>query len=239
LSLDSKQVDFAVMAIENALAGSILPNYSLMEKYQVKIMGEVFLKIEMCLLSLPEDNLDDIRMVQSHPMAILQCQEFLNQHPQMRVVEHADTAESAKEIKEKSLRAVASIASKLAAQEYGLRILRSNIEDHGLNFTRFLMLCRQEDYAPPLHANKATLRFEAPHKPGSLSRILNIIQSYQVNLTKIQSTPVIGRPYFYGFHLDLEWENQKNYQLMLQELRTKTDNLIHFGEYVAGKRPAL
>ncbi|MDH4468049.1 MAG: prephenate dehydratase [Bacteriovoracaceae bacterium] len=239
LALDSKNVDFAVMAIENALAGSILPNYALMEKYRVKIVGEVYLKIEMCLMSLPEDNFDDIKVVQSHPMAIIQCQEFLNQYPHLKIVEHADTAESAKEIQEKKMRGVASIASRLAAQEYDLRILNEGIETNSLNFTRFLILSREEDYVANIHANKSTLRFEAEHKPGSLARVLNIIQSYQVNLTKIQSTPVIGRPYFYGFHVDLEWEYKKNYHLMLQELKEKTQNLIHFGDYIAGKRVKL
>jgi len=237
LELSNGNVDFAVMAIENAIAGSILPNYSLMEKYSVKILGEIYLKIEMCLLSLPEDNFEDIKIIQSHPMAIIQCQDFLNQYPHIKILEHADTAESAKEIRENFMRGVASIANRLAAKEFKLKLLRENIETNSLNFTRFLILCRDADYKNNDLATKATIRFEAEDKPGSLSKILQLIFSHKINMTKIQSIPVLGRPYYYGFHIDLEWDNIKNYRLLMEELKVKAKNIIHFGEYFAAVKP--
>ena len=238
-TLQDKKVDFAIMAIENALAGSIIPNYALMEKFQFKIIGEVYLKIEMCLLALPGEKLEDIRIVQSHPMALLQCSEFLNTLQNIQLVEHADTAESALEIKSKNLTHHAAIASALAARTYGLEILRSNIETHRSNFTRFLVLCRESDYIRPVMANKSSLRFEAEHLPGSLARILNIFESHSINMSQIHSLPIIGRPYHYAFHVDLEWGDVNKYQAALKELKSKALELNLFGDYVAGERPIL
>lgn len=237
--LQDKTVDYAVMAIENALAGSILPNYALMEKFKFKIVGEVYLKIEMCLLALPGQKLEDIRFVQSHPMALLQCQEFLNTLDNVKLVEHADTAESAMEIKLKKLNHYAAIASALAAEAYGLNILRTNIETHSSNFTRFLILCREEDYKPAPNANKSSLRFEAEHKPGSLAGILSIFEKHSINMSKIHSLPIIGKPYQYAFHVDLEWSDANKYQAAMKELSAKALYLTHFGDYVAGERPVL
>ena len=237
--LEDKKVDHIVMAIENALAGSILPNYALMEKYKFKIVGEVYLKIEMCLLGLPKSKLEDIRFVQSHPMALLQCQEFLNTLTNVKSVEHADTAESAMEIKEKKMLHYAAIASALAAETYGLKILRSNIETHSSNFTRFLVLCRETDFSRSPLANKSSLRFEAEHRPGSLASILNIFEKYSINMSKIHSLPIIGKPYHYAFHVDLEWSDAKKYEAALCELAAKAVSLTNFGEYVAGERPIL
>ena len=237
--LQDQKVDSVVMAIENALAGSILPNYALMERYKFKIVGEVYLKIEMCLLGLPESKLEDIRFVQSHPMALLQCQEFLNTLTNVKSVEHADTAESAMEIKEKKMLHYAAIASALAAETYGLKILRSNIETHSSNFTRFLILSRETDYSRSPLANKSSLRFEAEHRPGSLASILNIFEKHSINMSKIHSLPIIGRPYHYAFHVDLEWSDAKKYEAALSELAVKAVSLTNFGEYVAGERPIL
>ncbi|MFZ4714207.1 MAG: prephenate dehydratase [Bacteriovoracaceae bacterium] len=238
-SLASKEADFAIMAIENALAGSILPNYALMEKYHFKILGEVFLKIEMSLMALPGEKLEDIKVVQSHPMALLQCQDFLSTLPNVKLVEHADTAESALEIKQKNLKGHAAIASSLAASTHGLELLKVGIESNKLNYTRFLVLSRQENTMQPLDCNKTTLSFEAQHSPGSLVKILNIFEKYGLNMTKIQSLPIIGRPYQYAFHVDLEWSDEKNHQEALLELNEKALKLTHFGDYKAGRRPNL
>lgn len=237
--LSHKEADLAVMAIENALAGSILPNYALLEKYGFKILGEVYLRIEMCLLALPGEKIDDIQVVQTHPMALHQCEEFLLTMKNAKLFEHADTAESAKDIKEKNLIHHAAIASRLAAETYGLNILKAGIETNKANFTRFLILCRNEDYKRPAHANKATICFETEHKPGSLARVLTIFQDHAVNMTKIQSLSIVGRPYQYAFHVDLEWDNDEQYEKAMSEVTNKTINLIHFGEYEAATRPQL
>lgn len=237
--LADKKVDYAVMAIENALAGSILPNYGLMEKYRFKIVGEVYLKIQMCLLALPGEKLEDIRTVQSHPMALHQCQEFLTTLPNVKLVEHADTAESALEIKTKNLLYHGAIASALAAETYELEILKSNIETHSSNYTRFLILAREEDYSPDPKANKSSLRFEAEHKPGSLARILNIFEKHSINMSKIHSLPVIGRPFYFAFHVDLEWSDNQNYFNAMKELESTVLKMTHFGDYFAGEKPIL
>jgi prephenate dehydratase len=238
-TLNDKKVDYAVMAIENALAGSILPNYALMEKYKFKIVGEVYLKIEMCLLGLPGEKLEDIRVVQSHPMALLQCMEFLTKLSNVKLVEHADTAESAFEIKSKNLVHHAAIASSLAAETYGLNIIQSNIETHRANFTRFLILSREEDYIPKPSANKASLCFQVEHKPGSLFKILTIFDKHNVNMSKIHSLHVMGRPYHFAFHVDLEWIDPQKYHDALKELEASALSLIHFGDYEAGEKPVL
>ena len=235
--LSDRSADFAMMAIENTIAGSILPNYALLEKHGFKIMGETYLRIEMCFLALPHQKIEDIRFVQSHPMAILQCQEFLSQLKEIKIVEASDTAESAAEIKARKLEHYAAIASRLAAETYGLEILKENIETDRLNFTRFLVLTRAENYRPNPNANKASIRFEAAHRPGSLAEVLTIFSRNTVNMTKIQSIPVLGKPYQYAFHVDLEWTNPEDYRKSLEELKSHTLNLVYFGEYQSGEKP--
>ncbi len=235
--LQTGRADFAVMAIENSIAGSILPNYSLLEQYGFKIIGEVYQRIELNLMALPGQTLQDIQWVQSHPMALLQCQEFLNEHPQMKVIESADTAESAKNIAEHQLQGQAALAGALAAKVYGLEVLRSGVESNSKNYTRFLILTRES--APDLLANKTSVRFEVHHRPGSLAQVLSILSQNQINMTKIQSVPILGRPYQYSFHVDLEWENRKNYESAIQQVHGCVENWIHFGDYKKGERPSL
>jgi len=235
--LASGEADFAMMAIENTIAGSILPNYALLEANRFKIVGEVYLRIEMAFLALPGQKIADIRFVQSHPMAILQCQEFLSTLENIKIVEASDTAESALEIQNKKLKNHAAIASKMAGKTYGLEILKENIETDQQNFTRFLVLCREQDYRPPQDGNKASIRFETKHAPGSLALVLSDLSRFSVNMTKIQSIPILGKPYQYGFHVDLEWSNLSNYSAAMDELQKHTLNLIHFGEYQSGEKP--
>ena len=235
--LAASEADFALMAIENTIAGSILPNYALLETNGFKILGEVYLRIEMCLLALPGQKLEDIRFVQSHPMALLQCQDFLSTLSNIKQVEASDTAESAFEIKSRNLNGYAAIASRLAGETYGLTLLKENIETDRANFTRFLVLSRNKDYQRPEGANKASIRFEAEHKPGSLAHILSILSNHSVNMTKIQSIPILGKPYQYGFHVDLEWSDPANYASAMNELKKNSLNLIHFGEYKSGVKP--
>ncbi len=240
-NLTHHRADYAMMAIENTIAGSILPNYALLETFGLKIMGEVYLRIEMCLLALPGQAMNDIRFVQSHPMALLQCQEFLSTlsataPSPVTLVEASDTAESALEVAQRKLTGYAAIASRLAAETYGLQLLKENIETDRANYTRFLVLARPEDYALNPLANKASIRFETRHEPGSLAQILTIFSKNGVNLTKIQSLPVIGKPYQYAFHTDIEWSLSEHYELAMQEVSRYALNIIHFGKYAAGKK---
>lgn len=233
-ALQDGTADLAVMAIENSIAGSILPNYSLLESNQFKIIGEVYLRIEMNLMALPGQSMKDIRFIQSHPMALLQCEDFFAKYPNIKILEGADTAESAKELRDRNLKSYAAVASRLAAEVYGLEILHAGIETNKQNYTRFLVICRKDDYQPIEAANKASLRFEAAHAPGSLVQILEIFYRNAINMTKLQSVVIPGRPYEYSFHVDLEWQERANYDRALVELRTKALNLIDFGAYIRG-----
>jgi prephenate dehydratase len=231
--------DVAVMAIENTIAGSILPNYSLLEAHEFLIFGEVYLRIELALLALAGQTVDDITTVQSHPMALLQCEDFFNRHPQMEIVEGADTAMSAKRVAEAGLKGHGAIAPRLAAETFGLEVLEDGIETSKKNYTRFLVLCRRADgkrWAQPEASDKASIRFEIPHHPGSLVEVLEVFRAHDINMTKIQSLPILGRPYQYGFHVDLEWGDSQRYAAFLIALAEKTTHITHFGDYPRGER---
>lgn len=190
-----------VIAIENSLAGSILPNYGAIQSNQLNIIGETYSRIEQNLMVLPKSNFDNIKEIWSHPMALRQCQPFLDKHPQIKSVEKEDTAKSAKIIKEKNLEHVAAIASKTAAKMYDLNILQESIESNKMNFTRFLLLSKLNKVIK--EPNKATLCFSVPNTAGSLAKVLSILAEKGLNLTKIQSHPKIGKKWEYFFYVDL------------------------------------
>jgi prephenate dehydratase len=238
-ALAGQESDFSLMAIENSIAGSILPNYLLLERFKFKIVGEVYLRIEMNLMALADQKIEDLQVVQSHPMALFQCEDFLALHPHLKVLEVADTAESAQHIKEKNLKGHAAIASRLAAEVYALNIIAAGIETNKQNYTRFLVISRGERPREDEIPDKASLRFETSHQPGSLNSILSTISDYGLNMTKIQSVPILGRPYEYSFHVDLEWNDLQAYKKALVEIQKKAINVIHFGEYKKGERPIL
>ena len=238
-ALSDQRADFAMMAIENSIAGSILPNYSLLQSHGFKILGETYLRIEMAIMAMPGQKLQDLKYVQSHPMAILQCQDFLNTLPHVKVVEASDTAESALEISKRGLKEYGAIASKLAAETYGLEVLKTNIETDRSNYTRFLTLCRRENYQKPNGANKASLKFEAKHEPGSLAKVLTLFSEHKLNMTKIQSLPILGKPYQYAFHVDIEWSDDALYETAMNRLGRETINLVHFGEYPRAEKPTV
>lgn len=204
------EVDGAVMAIENSIAGSILGNYALLRTHGLGICGEVYLRIQQNLMALPDVGLAELQEVQSHPMALAQCREFFLAYPHIRLVESVDTAESAARISREQLRHTAAIGSTLAAERYGLRILAPAIETYPQNFTRFLALQKSRS---TWHANghnalgKASVCFTLPHQPGSLSQVLSELAHQGVNLTKIQSAPLLGRPGEYRFFVDFTAEN--------------------------------
>ncbi len=238
LKLNQSETDFSLMAIENSIAGSILPNYALLAKYGFKIATEVYLRIEMSLMALPGQKIEDIQFVQSHPMALLQCERFLLSYPKMQALEAADTAESAKEIREKNKLGYAAIANKLAASVYDLEVLAEGIETNKQNYTRFLVIFRADDYQQSENTNKASICFEVTHQPRALMNVLKIFGELEVNLSKIQSVPIIGRPYEYSFHVDIEWQDREKYKQAMALILPQVKNLVHFGEYLKGEMPS-
>jgi prephenate dehydratase len=237
-TLIDRNADHAVMAIENTLAGSILPNYALLEQSPVTIVGEVYLRIEQNLMALPGQKLSDIKFVKSHPMALHQCSNFIEAHPHLHGIESEDTAESAREIREQNQKGVAAIASKMAAEAYDLEILAASIENIKENYTRFLSLTRSED-APPASpsANKASLRFTVLHKVGALAQVMNVFRDNGLNLCLIQSIPIPGKPDEYSFHVDVEWLERPDYDETIRELAGVTRHLKVLGEYRSGSKP--
>lgn len=229
--------DFAVMAIENSIAGSILPNYFLLQQYHFNIIGELYLPIHMHLLALPGVKLSEVTSIESHPMALRQCTEFIhalnsNGH-RIEIRESDDTALSAKRVKELKLKNTGAIANELAAKKYGLQILEKRIETHKKNFTRFLVLSRKS--VENKQANKASLSFEVANEVGSLADTLMTLKNNQINLTKIQSIPVIGKPNEYSIHVDVEWKRRKDYDDALKLVLRQVKNLNVLGEYKKAK----
>lgn len=232
-SLKRGEADYAVMAIENSIAGSILPNYFLLQEYHFSIVGELYVPIHLHLLVSPSAKLDDIKTIESHPMAIRQCSEFLHALNGVEIVESDDTALSAKHVKELKRKDVAAIANEHAAKKFGLKILERRIETHKKNFTRFLVLMRKQPTIA--EGNKASLYFEVSHEVGSLADVLMAFKNNKLNLTKIQSIPIIGRPQEYSFHLDVEWKKRKEYDVSLKQALRLVKNLNVLGEYKRGK----
>lgn len=231
------KLDYVVMAIENSIAGSILSNYHLLERFKFKIVGEIYHRIVMNLMVLPGVKLENLKYVQSHSMALLQCENFLAEYSHLKALEAADTAESAKYIKENNLHEYAAIASSLAADIYGLEIIRASIETNKQNYTRFFVIGNKKynDQVP----DKASLRFEIKDGPGSLLSVLEIFKNHNLNMTKLQSVPILSRPYEYSFHVDLIWSDINKYNQAIQEIEKKVINLIHFGEYKKSQRPIV
>ena len=228
-SLKNGQADFAVMAIENSIAGSILPNYFLLQEYHFSIVGELYLPIHMHLLALPGVTLNEIRAIESHPMAIRQCAEYLQALKNVQIRESDDTALSAKRVKEFKLKDTAAIANEHAAKKYGLQILDKRIETHKKNFTRFLILTKRSN--GKAESNKASISFEVANEVGSLADALMTLKNNSINLTKIQSIPIIGKPSEYSIHIDVEWRRRKNYDDALQQVLRQVKNLNVLGEY--------
>jgi prephenate dehydratase len=232
-SLKNGTSDYAVMAIENSIAGSILPNYFLLQDYHFNIIGELYLPIHMNLLVLPGTKITDIKTIESHPMAIRQCSEFLHSLNGVEIRESDDTALSAKRVKELKLKNTAAIANEFAAKKYGLTILEKRIETHKKNFTRFLVLAKRSN--GKIESNKASLCFEVANEVGSLADALMTFKNNSINLTKIQSIPIIGRPSEYSIHIDVEWKRRKSYDTAMQEIIRQVKNLNVLGEYKKAK----
>ena len=230
-AMEQGVADCAIMAIENTISGGLLPNFELLRKYSQKIKGEIYLHIHQNLMALPGQKLEDIREVRSHYMAINQTREFFETHcPWMRMVEAEDTAKSAADLAEQKLMGVGAVASKLAAQMYGLEILEPEIETFKTNFTRFLILDDAIE-VPQDRINKASICFTLPHKPGSLAHILTILSFYDMNLTRVQSLPIPGRQWQYFFYIDIRFEDYERYRQALSAVRPLIDDINILGEY--------
>ena len=229
-----------LVAIENTIAGSLLHNYELLRESGTTIIGEHKLRISHSIMCMPEDDWSSLTEVNSHPVALAQCRDFLQHHPELKVVETDDTAGSARNIKEKNLKGHAAICSKYAAELYGMKILQEGIETNKHNFTRFLVVAdpwqvdelnrhRSKD------VNKASMVFTLPHTEGSLSQVLSILSFYSINLTKIQSLPIIGREWEYQFYVDVVFDNVLRYKQSIAAITPLTKELKILGEYEDGK----
>lgn len=239
-SLEEQKADFGTVAIENTVAGTILPNYAMLRNSHFTIIGEVYLRIEHQLMALPGQDLASISEVYSHPMAIQQCHDFFKPHRHIKLIESDDTAGSAEWIRKTQRQGAAAIASRLAAAHYELEILASSIEDHKRNFTRFLIVmdkhaARQMSRGAKI--NKASLCFNLSHAVGSLSQILLVLSAHGMNLTKIQSLPIVGQEWEYFFHLDLEFDHLAQYKRSLSAIRPLVHELKILGEYPLGTKP--
>lgn len=228
-----------IMAIENTIAGSLLPNYDLLKDNEFPIAGEYKQRISHCLAALPGQTIHQINEVQSHPIALMQCTDFLDKLPNLKIVEHEDTALAARDIAQKGLQGVAAICSKKAAEIYGLEILASGIETNKHNYTRFLIFAQPWVVDNLQHdevVNKASIVFTTPHVEGSLSHVLSVFSFYNINLTKIQSLPIIGREWEYQFYVDLKFADQSRFRQSLNAIKPLTAALQILGEYVEGRQ---
>lgn len=234
IAADKKSSDGGIMAIENSLAGSILPNYNLLQKSHLKIVGEVYLRINQNLLINPGVKLEDIREVHSHPMALLQCMDYLEKY-NWKLIETEDTALSAKHIHQHRSKHIAAIASKLAADLYQLEVVAPNIHSLKNNYTRFLVLERPESAKDVDAANKASVNFQTDHSKGSLAKVLSKIAEGDINLSKLQSLPIPGSDWKYSFHADLEFSTLDQFNKVIKNIQPLTEALRIYGVYKKGK----
>jgi len=233
IASNKKESDGGVMAIENSIAGSILANYNLLQKSNLKIIGEIYLQIKQNLLVNPGVKLEDIREVHSHTMALQQCYDFLDKH-KWKLVETEDTALSAKQVHQHKSKHIAAIASKLAAELFQLEVLAPGIQTMKNNYTRFLMLQRQDIAQTVADANKASVNFQTDHSRGSLAKVLTKIADGGINLSKLQSFPIPGSDFKYSFHADMEFDTIDQFQIVVEQMKPLTEELKIYGVYKRG-----
>mgnify|MGYP003562006343 FL=1 len=230
-SLLSGKSDQAVMAIENSIAGPIIPNYALIDKNNLHIIGEHYLDIHQNLMALKGQQIEDILEVHSHPMALLQCMEFLKKYPDIKLVEDKDTAETARRIHQHQLKGIAAIASKTASEMYDLEILAPEIQTINNNMTLFVILKKENSFVDENEINRASIKFELDHKRGSLAAVLNVMSDCKLNLTKIQSLPKIETPWKYSFFVDVTFEKYEDYTKAKALLTIMAEYFKVLGEY--------
>ncbi len=227
---------YAISAIENSVAGSILPNYNLISESDLVITGEIYLRVCQNLAALPGQTIDDLHEVHSHPMAILQCKPFFDRYPHIRLIDGRDTASCMKDISINGKKGVGAIGSRYAAEKFDLEILSGSIETNKKNYTRFLILTDREHLpASPTPPNKSSISFALAHEIGSLSKALSIFSYFNINLSKIQSLPIIGKEWEYLFYVDLEFNNEEHYRQSLVSVAPFINNLEIMGEYHKGQ----
>lgn len=230
-SLLAGQSSQAVMALENSIAGSIIPNYALIDKNNLQIIGEHYLDIYQNLMVLGDQNIQDIKEIHSHPMALLQCMDFLKKHPHIKLVEDKDTAETARRIHQQQLKGIAAIASKAASSMYDLNIIAPEIQTINNNMTRFVIVTKHKSVAIKENINKASLKFELDHKRGSLAAVLNVMSDCKLNLTKIQSLPKIETPWKYSFFVDVTFEKYDDFEKAKAIINIMAEHFKILGEY--------
>ena len=230
-SLINGNCDHAIIALENSIAGSIIPNYALIDENELQIVGEHYLDIQHNLMGLPNQGISEITEVHSHPMALLQCKAFFKNYPNIKLVEDKDTAEVAKRIQEKAIKGIAAIASGLAAEIYSLDILAESIQTIKHNETRFVVVTRKDSDFRKDKYNKASLKFELDHKRGSLAAILNVLSDCKLNLTKIQSLPKIETPWKYAFFVDVTFDKEDDFKKATAIIKLMAQEFKLFGIY--------
>ena len=233
--LDGSATD-GVMAIENTIAGSIIPNYALIDSNNLHIVGEEYLNIHHHLMALPGQTIKSIKEVWSHPMALLQCKEFFKKHPHIKLVEDVDTAEVAKRISKENLKGVAAIAPIIAAEIFELEVLEDDIQTIKDNSTRFVIVQTQKPTISSDLINKASLKFQLNHKRGSLAALLNVLSDCKMNLTKIQSLPVIETPWKYSFFVDVTFDQITDYQKLVKIIEIMAEEFKILGTYKNGRK---
>lgn len=232
--IDTDKVDIAVMAIENSIAGSLLQNYSLIRNYHLRIIGEIYIHIQMNLMVLPGVKRKDIKEIYSHPVSFLQCNEYLEKYfPNVERKELGDNAKVAKIISTEKIEYAAAISNLRSAELYGLQVIDKGIETNKKNYTRFWILSKHSNYNEK--NNKASICFEVGHYYGALARVLNIFAENKINLNKIQSIPILGKPNEYTIHVDIEWEDLQNYDHAIHLVLKNASSLSILGEYERGE----
>lgn len=233
-SVANGTVDKAVMAIENTIAGTILPNFALLTKHQLKVIGEINISIQHQFMVLNGSQMEEIKEVRSHPMALLQCDKFLDKYHQLKIVESADTALSAKDIADHKWNHISAIASRKAAETYGLTILEENIQNSAENYTRFFILEKEPEKITDF--DKVSLRFVTDHQQGALVKILDEISKEGINMEKIQSVPLVHRPWKYSFYTDITFDDMEQYHRAMHNISKTASELEILGEYKKGIR---
>ncbi|MGQ7870441.1 prephenate dehydratase [Sunxiuqinia sp. sy24] len=232
--IDSDQVDIAVMAIENSIAGSIIQNYSLIRDYHLRIIGEIYIHIQMNLMMLPGAKPEDVKTIYSHPIAIRQCTEYIEKYfPNAKIRENQDTAASGKLLVEENLTDAAAIGNLRTAELYGLNVIDKGIESNKKNYTRFWILSKHANHSD--ENNKASICFEVGHYYGALAKVLNIFAENKINLNRILSVPILGKPNEYTIHVDVEWDSTGNYEHAIHLILKNVSSLSILGEYVRGE----
>ena len=230
-SINDFSADYGVLALENTTVGSILPNYNLIDSNDLEIIDEVFLNIQMYIMALDSETIHDIEELHSHPVALLQCKNYLRKFPpHVKIIEGKDTASEAKRIKENNLRGIAAIAGKQVAEKYGLKILESRIQNNKENQTRFVLIGKKVSI-PSHQVDKATLKFKLDHRVGSLSNVLQLFSTFDISLTKIQSLPIIGEPWQYSFFVDVVFKDYALFQEVTKVLKKAVLELKVIGVY--------